>query len=163
MCLAIPCKIVEIDNGMGVVDVSGVKAKVSLMLIENPKVGEYIIVHAGFAIQKIDEIEAMGSLRVLREIASIHHDKDNARQSTGTKPAHEELCIKFCLDSDQTENDGHDSNNCQAEQCISDDFPMDVFKPFGDDHCAKRKPSQQRENVACSLRPIQHLFFVVFC
>lgn len=71
MCLAIPCKIIEIDNSMAVIDVAGVKGEVSLLLIEDPKVGEYVIVHAGFAIQKMDEKEAMESLKSLRELASI--------------------------------------------------------------------------------------------
>jgi hydrogenase expression/formation protein HypC len=74
MCLAIPCKIIEIDNSMAVIDVAGVKGEVSLLLIEDPKVGEYVLVHAGFAIQKMDEKEAMESLKVLREIASISYE-----------------------------------------------------------------------------------------
>ena len=55
MCLAVPSKIVEIENNMGTIDVDGVKGKVSLLLLEDPKVGDYVIVHAGFAIQQIDE------------------------------------------------------------------------------------------------------------
>ena len=71
MCLAIPCKIIEIDNSMAVIDVAGVKGEASLLLIEDPKIGEYVIVHAGFAIQKIDEKEAMESLKVLHEVATL--------------------------------------------------------------------------------------------
>jgi hydrogenase expression/formation protein HypC len=55
MCLAVPSKIVEIENNMGTIDVDGVKGKVSLLLLEDPKVGDYVIVHAGFAMQQIDE------------------------------------------------------------------------------------------------------------
>lgn len=80
MCLAIPCKIVEIDNSMGVIDVDGVKGKASLLLIEDPKVGEYVIVHAGFAIQKMDEQEAMKSLKVLHEMAALSGDHDGGRR-----------------------------------------------------------------------------------
>ncbi len=71
MCLAVPSKIVKIDNGMGVIDVDGVKREVSLILLEDPKVGEYVIVHAGFAINKIDEAEALESLKIIREALSI--------------------------------------------------------------------------------------------
>ena len=71
MCLAMPSKIVEIENNMATIDVDGVRRKVSLLLLEDPRVGEYVIVHAGFAIQKIDEQAAMESLEILREAASL--------------------------------------------------------------------------------------------
>jgi hydrogenase expression/formation protein HypC len=71
MCLAIPSKIVEIENNIGTLDVDGVKRKASLLLLEDPKVGEYVIVHAGFALHKIDESAAMETLKLLREAASL--------------------------------------------------------------------------------------------
>lgn len=71
MCLAIPSKIVEIEDNIGVLDVDGVKRKASLLLLEDPKIGEYVIVHAGFAIHKIDESAAMETLKLLREAASM--------------------------------------------------------------------------------------------
>jgi hydrogenase expression/formation protein HypC len=49
----------------------GTRRVVSLLLIEEPKIGDYVIVHAGFAIHKIDESEAMESLKVLREMAGL--------------------------------------------------------------------------------------------
>jgi len=70
MCLAIPSKIVKIENNLGTIDVEGVKKKVSLLLTEDARVGDYVIVHAGFAIHKIDESEAMESLKILREAAA---------------------------------------------------------------------------------------------
>lgn len=70
MCLAIPSKIVEINNNMGTLDVDGVKRKASLLLLEDPKIGEYVIVHAGFALHKIDESAAMETLKLLREAAA---------------------------------------------------------------------------------------------
>ena len=69
MCLAVPSKIIEINDDMGIVDVDGVKREVGLHLIESPRVGDYVIVHAGFAINKIDEDEALETLKVFREIA----------------------------------------------------------------------------------------------
>ncbi len=71
MCLAVPSKIIEINNDdmIGIVDVDGVKKEVGLHLIEDPKVGDYVIVHAGFAINKIDENEALDTLKIFREIA----------------------------------------------------------------------------------------------
>ena len=77
MCLAIPSRIVEINNNMGIIDVDGVRREASLLLLENPGVGDYVIVHAGFAIQKIDEAEALESLKVLKEIvAKISGEED---------------------------------------------------------------------------------------
>ena len=67
MCLAIPSKIIKIDGGMGTVDVDGVKREVSLLMIEEPMLGDYVIVHAGFAIHKIDETTAKESLQLLKE------------------------------------------------------------------------------------------------
>ena len=71
MCLAIPSKIIKIDQNAATIDVDGVKREASLLLLENPKVGDYVIVHAGFAIDKIDEKSAMESLKALREIVSL--------------------------------------------------------------------------------------------
>lgn len=72
MCLAIPAKIVKIEDAMGTIDVDGTRREVSLLLLEDARVGDYVIVHAGFAIHKIDEVQAMESLKVLRELASLH-------------------------------------------------------------------------------------------
>lgn len=71
MCLAIPSKIVKIDNGMGTIDVDGVQRTASLLLVEDAAVGDYVIVHAGFALHKIDEADAMESLRILKEAAAF--------------------------------------------------------------------------------------------
>jgi hydrogenase expression/formation protein HypC len=76
MCLAIPSKIVKIEDDVGVIDVEGVKKEVSLFLIEDPRVGDFVLVHAGFAIEKIDEAEASESLKLLRELASIGYGED---------------------------------------------------------------------------------------
>jgi hydrogenase expression/formation protein HypC len=78
MCLAIPAKIVNIEDGMGTVDMAGVQKKVSLILLEDANVGDYIIVHAGFGIHKIDEEVAMESLRILREAAHLLDVEDPA-------------------------------------------------------------------------------------
>jgi len=72
MCLAIPSKIVEINsNEVATIDVDGVQRQASVMLLEDPRIGDYVIVHAGFAIHKIDEADALESLKLLKEAASI--------------------------------------------------------------------------------------------
>ena len=74
MCLAIPSKIVEIENGMATIDVDGVQRSASLMLLEDASVGDFVIVHAGFAIQKLDAAAAAESIRLLREAAAAVDD-----------------------------------------------------------------------------------------
>jgi hydrogenase expression/formation protein HypC len=71
MCLAIPAKIKSIQDQMATIDMEGTQRDVSLLLIEDPKIGDFVIVHAGFAIHKIDEHDAMESLKVLRQMASL--------------------------------------------------------------------------------------------
>jgi hydrogenase expression/formation protein HypC len=71
MCLAIPSKIIEIENETAIVDADGASRKISLLLVEDAAPGDYVIVHAGFAIRKIDEAEALESLRFLREAAAL--------------------------------------------------------------------------------------------
>ncbi len=75
MCLAIPSKITKIENNMATIDVDGVQREASLLLLEDARVGEYVIVHAGFAIQKIDEAAAQETLRFLREAAELVEKK----------------------------------------------------------------------------------------
>ena len=61
----------QIENGMATIDVDGVRRNASLMLLEDAAVGDYVIVHAGFAIQKLDETAAAESLKLLREAAAL--------------------------------------------------------------------------------------------
>jgi hydrogenase expression/formation protein HypC len=79
MCLAIPSKIVKIEDNVATIDVDGVKREASLLLIENPEVGDYVIVHAGFAINKINEEDALESLKLLKEAASLIFDDDKKK------------------------------------------------------------------------------------
>ncbi len=71
MCLAIPSKITQIENNMAMIDVDGVKRKASLLLLENAGIGDYVIVHAGFAIHKIDEATALETLKLLKEAVAL--------------------------------------------------------------------------------------------
>jgi hydrogenase expression/formation protein HypC len=68
MCLSIPAKIVSIDGDMADVSIGGTIFKAGLHMIENPEIGDYILLHAGFAIQKISGQEAEETLRILREM-----------------------------------------------------------------------------------------------
>ena len=62
---------------MGTIDVAGVQREASLLLLEDPRVGDWVIVHAGFAVQKIDEAVAQESLRYLREAAQLLVEDDD--------------------------------------------------------------------------------------
>ena len=75
MCLAIPSKIVKIENNLGIIDVEGVTRRANLILLDDAKVGDYVIVHAGFAIRQIDEAEALETLKLMREAASLRFDE----------------------------------------------------------------------------------------
>jgi len=70
MCLGIPAKVVQIDEpNQGKVDYLGTKIKTNLTLLEDVKIGDWVIIHAGFAISKLNEEEARETLSLLREIA----------------------------------------------------------------------------------------------
>ncbi|MDH5174651.1 MAG: HypC/HybG/HupF family hydrogenase formation chaperone [Elusimicrobiota bacterium] len=69
MCLAIPAKILKIENNLAQVDMAGVKRQADVRMIDNIKVGEYVLIHAGFAIERIGEKEAEETLKLLREMA----------------------------------------------------------------------------------------------
>ena len=68
MCLSIPAKIVSIDGDMAEVSAGGSIFKSGLHMIENANVGDYILLHAGFAIQKISQEEAAETLKILKEM-----------------------------------------------------------------------------------------------
>lgn len=69
MCLAVPAKIIEIKkNNMALVESEGVIKEISLAMIENPVLGDYVIVHVGFALNKIDQDEALKTLDLIQEI-----------------------------------------------------------------------------------------------
>lgn len=76
MCLAIPGKIVEIvdvDNRIAKVEVGGVKRNINIGMLgeDEARVGDYVLIHVGFAMSKVDEHEAHETLRVLKEIGEF--------------------------------------------------------------------------------------------
>ena len=69
MCLGVPMQILEINDDMVLAEIDGVQREASLMMLGDPvAVGDYEIVHAGFAISRIDPAEAEETLRIMREI-----------------------------------------------------------------------------------------------
>lgn len=68
MCLAVPGKIIEINDNKALVDMSGLKLETYLNLLEDVKVDDYVIIHAGFAIEKLSNEEAYERLKLFKEI-----------------------------------------------------------------------------------------------
>ncbi len=71
MCLSIPARIDKIEGEMADVSIGGATFRAGLHMVENVRVGDYILLHAGFAIQKISEKEALETLELFREINEI--------------------------------------------------------------------------------------------
>jgi hydrogenase expression/formation protein HypC len=77
MCLGIPAKVIQLDvSRLGKVDYLGTKVRVNFSLLEDVKPGDWVIVHAGFAISRLDEEEAQETLSLLREIAAKEDDRE---------------------------------------------------------------------------------------
>jgi hydrogenase expression/formation protein HypC len=68
MCVAIPGKVIEIEGPEAVVDYGGVKRRANITLLDDVRVGDYVLIHVGFAIQKLDRKEAEETLQLWREI-----------------------------------------------------------------------------------------------
>ena len=71
MCVAVPMQVVSIDGDDIIAEMDGVRRSASLMLLgDEVAVGDFLIIHAGFAISKLDEAEARETLRLMREVFS---------------------------------------------------------------------------------------------
>ena len=76
MCLAIPSKIINIKDTMATIDVYGARRDICLMLLEDTvHVGDYVLVHAGFAIQKIQEKDALDTLKLFDKFFAIEEEQ----------------------------------------------------------------------------------------
>jgi len=71
MCLAVPGKVVEINGTKASVSFNGIKRTVDISLLDSCSIGEYILVHVGFAIQKVDEKTARENYRLLSEMDAV--------------------------------------------------------------------------------------------
>jgi len=82
MCLAIPARIEELTTpGNAIVNLGGVRKEISLALINDATVGDYVIVHVGYALQKLDEEEALRTLEMFAELGQI----DELRSELGAQ------------------------------------------------------------------------------
>lgn len=71
MCLAVPMEVVQIEDELATVEVAGVRRQINVGLLEDVRIGEFVIVHAGYAIEKLDSKEAEETLDLIRQVASF--------------------------------------------------------------------------------------------
>jgi hydrogenase expression/formation protein HypC len=68
MCLAVPMRVITIDGDVAICEIDGVRREANLMMIDDVAIHDYVLIHAGFAIEKLDENEAEETLRLMREV-----------------------------------------------------------------------------------------------
>ncbi len=74
MCVAIPAKVKSIDGSLAEVDVGGISQTISIQLTPEVQLDDYVLVHAGFAIHKVDEEEARKTLELFEELGALEED-----------------------------------------------------------------------------------------
>lgn len=68
MCLAIPLRLIEINGKEAIAEANGVRRTIRIDFIREPKAGDYVIAHAGFAIERMSEAQALENLRAIQEV-----------------------------------------------------------------------------------------------
>jgi hydrogenase expression/formation protein HypC len=76
MCLAVPMMVISRQDSSGIAEIGGVKKEINFIMLPDAQIGDYVIVHAGFAIQRLNEEEAEKTLDLFREMADFA-DEDN--------------------------------------------------------------------------------------
>ncbi len=74
MCLAIPAEVLKVDGNKGVVDYGGLEQEVSLDLVEDVRPGDYVLVHVGFAIEKLSKDAALDTLAIFKELEALEQE-----------------------------------------------------------------------------------------
>lgn len=85
MCLSIPAKVEKIEGENAIVSVGGTTYNASLQMIEDVNIGDYILLHTGFAIQKLSPEEAEETLRVFEEFEDLNKQLDEEEEQTGER------------------------------------------------------------------------------
>lgn len=81
MCLSIPAKINNIEGDMATVSVGNITYKASLCMVDDAQVGDYVLLHTGFAIQKINPEEAEETLRIFRDFEQLNEELDREERT----------------------------------------------------------------------------------
>lgn len=85
MCLSVPAKVMKIEGENAEVSVGGTIMQANLSLVDDVGVGDYILLHTGFALQKIDEEEAMETLKTFEEFSELNEALDEEEKETGRR------------------------------------------------------------------------------
>lgn len=85
MCLSIPARVDQIEGDMALVSVGGARYRASLQLLDGVSVGDYILLHTGFAIQKLDPQEAEETLKLFDEFSELNRQLDDEELSSGKR------------------------------------------------------------------------------
>ena len=87
MCLSIPARVDKIDGDMATCTVgeSSYNASLELITNENVKVGDYVLIHTGFALQKLDTEDALETLRTFEEFKALNDKMDSEEKKQGTR------------------------------------------------------------------------------
>ncbi|MGZ4903974.1 MAG: HypC/HybG/HupF family hydrogenase formation chaperone [Halobacteriota archaeon] len=74
MCLAIPAEVLKVDGNKGVVDYGGLEQEVNLDLVEDVHPGDYVLIHVGFAIEKLSKDAALETLAIFKELEALEQE-----------------------------------------------------------------------------------------
>jgi len=85
MCLSVPARVISIEGNNAKVSVGGSILNASLDLVEDVKPGDYILLHTGFALQKIDEEEAQETLKIFEDFEALNEALDEEELETGRR------------------------------------------------------------------------------
>jgi hydrogenase expression/formation protein HypC len=85
MCLSVPAQVISVEGELAKVSVGGTIMNANLNLVEDIKVGDYILLHTGFALQKIDEEEALETLKIFEEFEELNVELDKEEEETGQR------------------------------------------------------------------------------
>lgn len=85
MCLSIPAKVEKIDGENALVSVGGASYKASLQMLDDINVGDYVLLHTGFAIQKISEEEAIETLKIFEDFKELNDEMDMEEHQSGQR------------------------------------------------------------------------------
>lgn len=79
MCLAVPVQVISMDGDEAEVEIGGVKRRVSIVLTPEVKVGDYVLLHTGYAINVVDEAEAQETLKIFEDMAKLVEEAEGVK------------------------------------------------------------------------------------
>jgi len=71
MCLAVPARVVELNGDSAIVDLDGIRKETSTLLLDEVAIGDYVLIHVGYALERIDPLEAAKTLKLFDELKAM--------------------------------------------------------------------------------------------